>query len=424
MKRATNRLKSRLSFTLLSISAVLLLLAVFHLWAKTRQNPELPMETEPADFGISFPYDTQTELGAYNELIEAFYDLSDEIAIDVSFYPREDAWQTVYQKYSGVSVSELILLDHGMIPAFQKLEMLQPMNEFWMKHPETDNIYTKLKESVTIEGDYYALPFSAYTFAILSNTELLGKYGMSPPRSWDELLQTAIEIQREPADAFAIAAAPGESLSQVFLQMLISNGASIRNLRSPDALEIIGLFQTLVDQRLIARDCVNWNRQDLTDKFATRQVAMIITDSSQIPRLAEHDMAFSWMISPLPGRGSSNRLILGESLALTTAEMTEQIEQFLAYLMLPETVSLRSEKFGSIPVRFDVEHELFSPYNMNSVFYESFSQGEGLPRFVLWQNISETLQTAVIDAFSPDQSAEEIAQAMHAQVIEYIIDGG
>lgn len=381
--------------------------------------------TEDANMHLSvlFPYDTQKEQEYLQSIADSFMDKHPDILLEVDYYPREDAWQALYNYHTNQNLSELVLMENTTVSAFQSLDIIKPMDYFYQNTALDKNFYSKLLDSVTIDGKYYAVPFTAHTYALYCNMDLLSKYDCALPQTLDEVMYTAMELKREPADSIAMAAVRGEALSHQFVQLLYGNGASIRNLKDENAVEIILMLDNLVKQRLIARDCVNWNARDLTEKFASREVAMMIGDSAQLVQLSEANVDFNWMVTRLPVEELGKNLYTGESFVSTTDTLSLAAQTFLSFVSESQEVLTRAEMMGSIPVRIDTDSPVFERNSMNSIFLANFYEADALPNFVLWQKMSKTLQNVVIDIFRQEKSPQEIALEAHALMIDHILEG-
>ncbi|MBV9392003.1 MAG: sugar ABC transporter substrate-binding protein [Verrucomicrobia bacterium] len=81
----------------------------------------------------------------------------------------------------------------GMI-AYQRAGLLAPIEEQFAQWPDKDQFVPSTIKALTINGHLYGVPYNTNVRVLLYRKDLFEKYGLTPPKTWDELLQTAATI--------------------------------------------------------------------------------------------------------------------------------------------------------------------------------------------------------------------------------------
>jgi len=81
----------------------------------------------------------------------------------------------------------------GMI-AYQKAGLLEPMDGYFDKWADKDQFVPNTIQALTIGGKLYGVPYNTNVRVLLYRKDLFQKYGLNPPKTWDELLQSGATI--------------------------------------------------------------------------------------------------------------------------------------------------------------------------------------------------------------------------------------
>lgn len=372
---------------------------------------------------MMIPYENEGERGSLIQLADEFTRGDPTASIELAFAPREDYWKHIYLDYSRQSLADLVVMGNTMLPAFHKLGVLQDLGPYLDASGLREAIPAKLLKNASLDGTAYGIPYSCETYGLYCNMDLLRKHGCAVPESWEQLVVVCGQLLREPADSLGIAAAPGEALACHFLQLMYSADASLRNLKGDGARAAFQLISDLVDGRMIAKACVNWNQTDLTRKFAGREIAMMINSSSQTRILEGMRPEFDWKVSGVPIFAQEKFIFSGESITATDPDSLLEAYPFLDFVTSAQAVSTRIGQGGSLPVRSGAENALLSAGGPYGVFAGQLETAQPMPSIVLWQNVSQTLQDTLMGIFSGEKTVDQAAQESYTLVNAYIIEG-
>jgi ABC-type glycerol-3-phosphate transport system substrate-binding protein len=121
--------------------------------------------------------------------------LPKELAVPANYGPPiyQDAQQKfiVQGRRGKPDVIEGVL--EGMI-AYQKAGLIAPIDDFFAQWPEKDKFIPSTIKALTINGKLYGVPYNTNVRVLLYRKDILQKYNLQPPKTWEELLDDAATI--------------------------------------------------------------------------------------------------------------------------------------------------------------------------------------------------------------------------------------
>src|ERR1700736_6376052 len=81
----------------------------------------------------------------------------------------------------------------GMI-AYQKAGLITPIDDLFSQWPDKDNFIPSTIKALTINGKLYGSAYNPNVRVLLYRKDILQKYNLQPPKSWDEMLDDAAMI--------------------------------------------------------------------------------------------------------------------------------------------------------------------------------------------------------------------------------------
>jgi multiple sugar transport system substrate-binding protein len=81
----------------------------------------------------------------------------------------------------------------GMI-AYQKAGLITPIDDLFSRWPEKDKFIPSTIKALTINGKLYGVPYNTNVRVLLYRKDILQKYNLQPPKSWEDMLDDAAMI--------------------------------------------------------------------------------------------------------------------------------------------------------------------------------------------------------------------------------------
>lgn len=78
----------------------------------------------------------------------------------------------------------------GMI-AYQKAGLIEPLNDLFDQWADKDQFVPSTVKALTINGKLYGVPYNTNVRVLLYRKDLLQKYNLQPPKTWDEMVDDA-----------------------------------------------------------------------------------------------------------------------------------------------------------------------------------------------------------------------------------------
>ncbi|MEW6277415.1 MAG: ABC transporter substrate-binding protein [Candidatus Eremiobacterota bacterium] len=252
----------------------------------------------------------------------------------------------------------------------------------------------------------WTLPFNKSLFVLHYNKEVLGSLGLPPPRTYEELRQTAREVHRRKGIPGLVA----EPTVDLFGHYLLAYGGSF-------VVADKAVFGGPLGERNLAywvdltREGAAVLSPDAGDRFAAGQAAMYIETTSKIARL-ERQVILG--VAPLP-RGNVRAVqAAGTNLAILSAAPVDTQKaawRFVRYLTSPEVSERWARETGYLPVRMSAlrsdSYRAFVRANPNyAVGVEELSYAVVQPRTPAWEAIRGIVDDALVLALSGRLSPE------------------
>jgi ABC-type glycerol-3-phosphate transport system substrate-binding protein len=181
----------------------------------------------------------------------------------------------------------------------------------------------------------------------------------------------------------------------------------------------------LKTNKLIPTQCINWNQQDLTKKFADGEIAMMINNLSALSVIKAEDIDFEVGVSAVPYEKKENYMFHGKNIGVSiTADYNASI-QFLDYITEKSIVNQIADATETIPVQVDVEYNFEEDGYVISKEFVQKQKMHGIAKSSLnsWFDISTSISDGIYRLVSDtDPSIRSIADTMQDKVRIAIIE--
>ncbi|KXK11734.1 MAG: maltose ABC transporter periplasmic protein [Microgenomates bacterium OLB23] len=139
------------------------------------------------------------------------------------------------------------------------VDVVSPLPSKIMSNQEFEKTFYKVAQTDLKLGDaYYGLPLEIDGLVLIYNNELLRKAGITtPPKTWEDLLSAANTLRVQDADGNILTSGISlgtanniEHFSDILGWMLLQNGASLSNLNSNEAIEVLANYRQFAEPPL------------------------------------------------------------------------------------------------------------------------------------------------------------------------------
>ncbi|MBI2264486.1 MAG: ABC transporter substrate-binding protein [Armatimonadetes bacterium] len=381
--------------------------------------------------------------GIHEALIRRFEETHPDIKIRVLELPNSTDGQ--HERYVTALAAEdssldVIAADIIWPPEFASAGWLLPLDPF-LPPSEQKKFIDGATQGVRYKGKLYAVPWFCNAGLLFYRKDLLEKEGLSPPRTWDDLLKAAGLLQRKyKIDGLVFQAARYEGLVCDFLEYLWGNGGDVFDkdgnitIDRPEAIEALQFLTDLIHKhRLTARAVTSYQEQESFIAFTQGHAAFLRSWPYVYMLSFGKDSRVAGKVGMVPmvyNKGKSAGTLGAWNLAISRfSKHPKESWEFIRFLSSHESQVLATLK-GRTPslksVYGDPRIKKEAPYL--SVFYRTLAAGKPRPVTPLYPKISIILQIqvhrAITREISPEAALKEAARKIRNLYNKYKLPVG
>jgi len=323
------------------------------------------------------------------ELLVNFYEQYPDVKVSAEYYPwdgMEDKYMVALQANNGPDVIDIAVA--WTIP-YAKMGKLQKLNDYFEKYNiDVSDFYDGPMQTLTVDGEYYAIPYRTEALTLIYNKRLFREAGLdpeTPPTTWPELVEMAKKLTKDGVYGFGLCGKePGNVTAQIY-SMMFSNGVELFNedmtkvaFNTPEALEAFTTWANmyLVDKCVPSSVLENDNTTN-RNLFAEEKLAMYISGSYDLNPILEANPNIEMGFGLVPKFKEHKVQAGGWNIAMTnTCKNTEAAFALMNYLTSTEVGPLYSSTLSSR--KSAANNPKYSDPKLK-VFIEALSTGKALP---------------------------------------------
>lgn len=215
--------------------------------------------------------------------------------------PADQVSSKALRMASSHSLTDILELDGSEVPQFAGTGGLVPVRQAGV---DVSGMSGSAVTMGSYRGTQYGVARAVNSLALIYNTDLLHKAGLRPPRTWDELKQTAKKLTHGSTFGMAFSATPDADGVYQFLPFFWSAGGDEAHLDDGKGAPALQLWKDLVSEKAASSAVVTWNQQDVNDQFIAGRAAMMVNGPWQVPVLSAHkDLHWAVATIPVPHAG-------------------------------------------------------------------------------------------------------------------------
>lgn len=288
-------------------------------------------------------------------------------------------------------------------------------------------------EGGRVDGELYGMPWGFSTRALFYRSDLLEQAGLEPPRSWDEMLAAARQVNDPEGGVagFAIAGLDHTSTAVQFLIWLWSAGAEVLNednteaaFASPEGVEALRRYASVAQEGYAQPGAITNDEPALHSLFRQGGVAMIITGPWMRALMEDESspvqMDQNAAVMPLPPWERQATLATVDTLSIfAEGGDTGAAMDFLAFAGGDDWIFDYSQATGLQPVKPSVAErpEYANDPFWNEAFIPSQEFAKPYPNVVGWTDVENALIAAVQKALQgedPEAAMQTAAEEANA----------
>jgi multiple sugar transport system substrate-binding protein len=360
-------------------------------------------------------------------LVKEFNALNNGIKVEYREIQFDDVVSEAMRAYSTGQAPDIIAVDNPEHALFSSHGAFLDLTDMISKSTviKPSNYFPGPLKSVMWKDKYYGVPKATNTIALYYNKDLFKAAGLDPnkpPQTWDELVADAKKLTDPLKNVYGIAfsAKANEEGTFQFLPWAQMGGGGYQNINSDGAVKALGIWKTIMDEKLASPDTLTRGQWDSTATFNAGNAAMVISGPWELDRMLK-DAKFDWGVTllPVPQEGAERSSAMGDFNWAIFANTKHPAEAFkvLEYFVSQDDKMFKN--YGQLPARSDITIPATGVALKDAalkVFIEQLKYAKPRGPSPNWPKISKAIQDAIQAALtgqmSPkdalDQAAEKI----------------
>lgn len=400
--------------------------------SQTAPRGRLRQDTTTLEFWSRFDF-LQGAIDLYNEEAASS---GKNIQVNFTTVPGDQLVNKLTTSLTGNSQPDVMSIDLIQCPYFNSLGAFVDLTDRFNELVYSEEFSPGMMQLGEYEGQQYQIPFAADDSALIWNKDIFEQAGLdpeSPPATWDELVEFAVQATSSP-DYFGIAfdAQSGGTFMFRWMPFVWANGGSLLSedgtestINSPEALEALQLWVDLINEyQTTPPGTHTWNGDDLRGAFQAGKVGMMIGGNFNIALLNRDapDLSYGTALIPVPEAGGQSASFAGGDMMgiLAGNEKVEEAWDLLEFLASEQVQVEYLAQAGIIPVRTSFYE---NPYFEEEPAYQTFAQALDVARAPwtlkynrLYDSFQANLQSALAGTMSPEEALERI-ESDHNEVL-------
>lgn len=249
-------------------------------------------------------YSNEPDKSTYAKVLDACGQ-ANGVTIEREAVPGDTLIPKVLQQSSSKTLPDVLMLDNPDLQQVAATGALSTLSSYGLS---ADGYAEGVADASTYEGELYGLQPIANTIGLFYNKDILGKAGVKPPTTWDELKTAAKTLTAGKQYGIAFSAPADYEGTWQFLPFMWSNGGDEKDIATPETAAALQLWVDLVNDGSASKSVVNWSQADVNDQFKAGNAAMMVNGPWQFPVLNE-DSSLHYEVVPTPAPQAGDTVV-------------------------------------------------------------------------------------------------------------------
>lgn len=317
---------------------------------------------------------------------------------------------------SGGQAPDLALVGTRWLYEFVDMKALEPLDRFASKEFLRDFFPAVLQGSY-YQGHLYGLPVAVSTKSLYYRTELFEKAKLTPPGTWDELLEAAKKLHSPEVYGFGLAASKHwQSLDNWTMFFYTAGGRYFDEagkcvVNSAAGVKSLQFYADLALKHKVTQPGpVANNRSDIQNMFAAGKLAMVWTGPWFFGILDRDKPGLKYAVARTPKGTVNSTQVMTDSMVMFNQSKNKDLAWKFLEFMYQDKRRLEFDKaFGMLPEKQTVAKDATLQGDRRwRQFLEELDGGVIFPSSGVWAKISDVLVVAIQEvmvAGRPPQAA-------------------
>ena len=296
-------------------------------------------------------FNVETQLQALADIQKDFEKANPDIKIKYTFVPFGELVSRTLQMAAVHKAPAIAAIDNPDVLRVAKSNILKDISKEVNKLPIWNDLYPGPKSAVTADGKAYGVPIGSNSLALYYNKKMLSEAGVEPPKTWQQLTDVATKTTKSPVYGIAFSAVNTEESTWQWEPFLWSNGGSLLDLTSSDAVAALQLWVDWVSKGLASKDSLNWEQGDVANQFTGGRAATMVMGPWMLDAVKKSGVDFGIVTIPVPKEGAKPVVGLGGEcwcVLKTSPQVEAAAMKFISFTQEPERLRKVCDTFNYI----------------------------------------------------------------------------
>ena len=304
---------------------------------------------------VAASYSENTQ-GFWQDLIQRFKQQNAGIDVELQVIDWNNIHQQVNTMVQTRQLPDVLNIDDWV--AYANQQLLYPAKDVLDPQVQSDFLASFTKNG-ELNGTQYGIPFIASVRALGYNQKILSDIGAQPPKTWQDLEDTARKAKAKGFTGYGLPLGAEEAQAEFSLWMW-GNGGDWKQgdkwtINSPQNVAALQFMKKLTDEKLTEPNPGKTNRTDGVWKlFAQGKVATAaIMPLGTFANSTMKDASFKWSSTPFPVNQGNPEFTLGvmdSMMAFKKPGNQEPVKKFLSFLYQQDNYLKFIKTEGFLPV--------------------------------------------------------------------------
>jgi len=333
------------------------------------------------------------------------------------YIPRDELLKRYTLGVVSGDLPDLAMVDNPDSCSFAAMGMFADITDRFNAWDDNKYLPGPLK-SGEYNGKQYTLPMCSNCLALWANDDMIKAAGIDKlPTTWDELTAACKKLQSTNSKVYPLAfsAIKNEEGTFQFLPFLQSAGGDVNAMDSPEAIKALAYVSSLVKNKYVSAECVNWTQADVEKQFASNNAAMMVDGCWNIPNVKTDAPDLKYTVVYIPKDKEYSSSLGGENIGITKkCKDVDAAWDFVTWFLGTDNNIKYNRGDGKISPHSNATPEMQYPNDpVMKVFIEQLAYAKPRGPHPKWPEVSSAIQIAIQESIlgtkTPEAAAKEAA---------------
>jgi multiple sugar transport system substrate-binding protein len=333
--------------------------------------------------------------------VDKYNAMQSDVKIKFEFVPRDELLKQLTIGLVSGNLPDMAFVDNPDQASFAAMGLFADITDKVNSWSDGKFLEGPLN-SAKYNGKIYGLPHASNALALYYDVDALKAAGVEAPQTWAEMESAAAKLTKGNTYGLAFSAIKSEEGTFQTLPFLLSAGASVEKLDSPEAAKALGYLANLVNKGYASKEVLNWAQGDAEKQFTSGNAAMLINGPWIKANLEKNAPNKKWAVTKLPKDANYASTLGGENIViLKNSKVVDESFEFMKWFLSKENNIEFCKTVGRFSPRADVTpEEVWGNNEVMKVFADQMKYAQPRGPHPKWPEVSSAIITAVQESLS------------------------